>query len=459
MSADDADSPPAARPTTEALSPFLALPRRRVADALTRCLALPPDHALAWFDARSDAGRAGGLAVAVTTPAGRELRFELAEPGAVQRPWACGGGLVAILLPSSREGTFQPADIARARRHVAERLRALDRPEHRPLLDELRLALGEVRRYRGLGDSAYRQIGASSDGAPFGFLRLGFRCNQRCAMCWQQHDWPDAPEGYLERWLDEMAAAGVRDVSLTGGEPTLYPGLLGLVERAAGRHGMTVSLQTNALRLNRGDLASRLAAAGLTEVLVSFHGAEPEVSDAMTGVTGSYAPTVAGVEAALRAGLRVSLNAIVERRSLAHLPEHARSVLDLFVRPFPDNPVRSVDYSHPCRYADAAEWTRAVVPFDEVRPVLHEAVTTLVAGGVTVSLLGSCGWPDCVVAGLPSPARRPRRADLDAQDLAGRLFLAPCEACGARAVCLGVRREYAEVHGARGLSPLGPGEG
>lgn len=459
MSDDDAPTPLAPRPTTDVLSPFLALPRRRVADALARCLALPPEHSLSWFDARSDAGRAGGLAVAITTPAGRELRFELAEPGAVRRPWAQGGGLVAILLPSTREGTFQPADIARVRRHVAERLRSLDGPEHRLLLDELRQALGEVRRYRGLSDSAYRQIGASSDGAPFGFLRLGFRCNQRCTMCWQQHDWPDAPEGYLERWLDEMAAAGVRDVSLTGGEPTLYPGLPGLVERAAGLHGMTVSLQTNALRLGRGDLATRLAGAGLTEVLVSFHGANPEVFDAMTGVVGSYAPTVAGVQAALRAGLRVSLNAIVERRSLANLPEHAQAVLDLFVRPFPDNPVKSVDYSHPCRYADADEWARAVVPFDEVRPLLGEAVATLVAGGVNVSLLGSCGWPDCVVAGLPAPARRPRRADLDAQDLAGRVFLTPCAACGARSVCLGVRREYVDVYGGRGLSPLGPWKG
>ncbi len=447
-------SPTLPRPTTDALTSFLGLPRRRVADVLAKVLQLPDGHTLAWFDARSDAGRAGGLAVAVGTPEGRELRFELAEPGAVARPWARGGGLVAILLPSDRDGVFQPADIARVRRHVMQRLAGLDRPEHRALVDELRAALGEVRRYRGLNDTAYRQIGAASDGAPYGFLRLGFRCNQRCAMCWQQHDWPDAPEGYPERWLDEMAAAGVRDVSFTGGEPTLYPGLTTLVERAARTHGMTVALQTNALRLGRGDLAARLVAAGLTEVLVSFHGATPEVSDAMTGAPGTFAPTVAGIEAALRAGLRVSMNAIVERRSLSTLTLHARTVVERFVRPFPGNPLSKVDYSHPCRYADADEWARAVVPFDEVRGPLAEATRMLSEAGVEVGLVGSCGWPDCVVADLPLPERRPQRDDLDAQDLAGRVFLPPCEGCAARGSCLGVRREYADVHGARGLSRL-----
>jgi len=459
MSAPDdhgAPSPPRSRPTTDALSSFLGAPRQRVADALLRALELPPGHTLSWFDARTDAGRSGGLAVALATPEGRELRFELAERGAVAHPWARGGGLVAILLPSDSDGVFQPADIARARRHVSARLKALDRPEHRELVEELRRALGEVRRYRGLNDTAYRQIGAGSDGAPYGFLRLGFRCNQRCAMCWQQHDWPDAPEESVVRWLDEMAAAGVRDLSITGGEPTLYPGLVGLVERAVRTHGITVALQTNALRLGRGDLLTRLVQAGLSELLVSFHGATPEVSDAMTGAPGTFGPTVAGIEAALCAGLSVSMNAIVERRSLATLTLHAETVLSRFVAPFPDNPLRKVDYSHPCRYADAAQWAAAVVPFDEVRAPLASAARLLMGAGVEVGLLGSCGWPDCVVTGLPAPARRPRRAELDEQDVAGRLFLAPCEGCAARATCLGVRKEYAEVHGARGLVPLAP---
>jgi len=442
------------RPTSEALTSFLGLPRRRVVQALQRLFELPAGFAFDWFDARTDAGRSGGLAIAITTPEGRALRFELAEAGSVQRPWARGGGIVAILLPGDQEGAFLPADIARLRRHVVERLQHLDAPSERPLVDELRRSLGDVRRYRGLNDTAYRQISARTDGSPFGFLRLGFRCNQRCAMCWQQRTWPDAPEAYPSLWLDEMAAAGVRDVSLTGGEPTLYPRLLDLVDRAARHHGMTVSLQTNAIRLARGDLAARLRAAGLTEVLVSFHGATAEVAEALTGAPGSHAATVAGIQACLAAGLSVSLNAIVERRTLPYLPEHAREVLRLFVAAHPENPVRNVDYSHPCRYADAAEWARAVVPFDEVRRWLAEARRILVDGGVGVSLLGSCGWPDCVVPEGPAPSTRPGRDDLDVQDVAGRIFLAPCEGCGARRTCLGVRREYVDVHGARGLIPL-----
>ena len=66
-----------------------------------------------------------------------------------------------------------------------------------------------------------------------------------------------------------VARLGVTQIRLTGGEPTLRPGLPGLVERLAALEPRPeISLTTNGLGLRR--LAPALAAAGLDRVNVSL---------------------------------------------------------------------------------------------------------------------------------------------------------------------------------------------
>ena len=147
-------------------------------------------------------------------------------------------------------------------------------------------------------------------------LSLTDRCNLRCTYCMPAEglDWLPKPElltdDEIVRLVGVAVQLGVRTVRLTGGEPLLRPGLLGLVARLAAL-GPALSVTTNGLALSK--LAQPLADAGLRRVNVSLDTLQPERFHALTR-RDRWHDVVAGLEAAAAAGLTpVKVNTVLLR--------------------------------------------------------------------------------------------------------------------------------------------------
>lgn len=306
---------------------------------------------------------------------------------------------------------------------------------------------------RSLDDRFYRHVEQSTHG-PSALLRPSFRCSQDCEFCWQGRDWPDPPESLVMTWLDELAATGARRITICGGEPTLFRSLPALVERAARAHGMTVHMDTNAIRFRDRAFGAALRERGLSSLLVSLHAASADVSDVMTRARGTWQRTVEGIHGALDAGLAVGVNCVVERANVSGLEAHARFVRDELVLRHPENPVRVVNYSQPGKYYDEGLFRERMVPLDEARPHVTAAARVLHAAGVMLEITGSCGFPGCIVSEIPDVVPWRPESLHDVAHASGRSRApAPCARCAARGHCVGLRREYVEVFGERGLQP------
>src|SRR6476660_7534599 len=101
------------------------------------------------------------------------------------------------------------------------------------------------------------------------------KCNFRCRYCMPAEglEWLPRDEVLsfeeIERLVRVLAAMGVEEVRLTGGEPLIRRDLPVLVEKLARVPGVTdLSLTTNGVLLDR--LAAPLVAAGLRRVNVSL---------------------------------------------------------------------------------------------------------------------------------------------------------------------------------------------
>ncbi len=142
------------------------------------------------------------------------------------------------------------------------------------------------------------------------WLELSGRCNERCRHCYAEAA-PEVERGLafetVVACLRDARALGFTTVQFTGGDPLLAPTLEPAIEvaRALGLH---VEVYTNALALS----AAKVAAFVRTEVrlAVSVYAREPARHDAMTGVVGSHARTLAGLRRALDAGLEVRVGII-----------------------------------------------------------------------------------------------------------------------------------------------------
>jgi radical SAM protein with 4Fe4S-binding SPASM domain len=112
--------------------------------------------------------------------------------------------------------------------------------------------------------------------------------------------------------VNQLAAAGVFSIVVTGGEPLLnLPTSLACIE-CGHSHGMRVAMNSNLVLLT-DETAARLRRAGLDHVLVSICGPDASLHDHITQRPGSFDRLVAAIPKAQNAGIRISLNMVVSR--------------------------------------------------------------------------------------------------------------------------------------------------
>src|SRR6185437_7123861 len=165
------------------------------------------------------------------------------------------------------------------------------------------------------------------------YLRVSVtdRCDLRCVYCMSEHMvfLPKAQVLTLEE-LDRVASAfvglGTRKLRITGGEPLVRKGVMGLIE-GLGRHLRSgaldeLTLTTNGTRL--AEFAGPLAQAGVKRITVSLDTLKPDLFRRLTR-GGDLAKVLAGMDAAQAAGLKVKINAVaLKDDNAAELPDLIR---------------------------------------------------------------------------------------------------------------------------------------
>jgi cyclic pyranopterin phosphate synthase len=168
---------------------------------------------------------------------------------------------------------------------------------------------------------------------PFGrkitYLRVSVtdRCDFRCVYCMTE-DMTFLPKKdllsleELDRMCSAFVAKGVRKLRLTGGEPLVRKGIMTLVERLS-RHLASGALDELTLTTNGTQLAQYagdLARFGIRRINVSLDTLKPDLFRKLTR-GGDLSKVLAGIDAALAAGIQVKINAVaLKADNAAELP-------------------------------------------------------------------------------------------------------------------------------------------
>ncbi|HBM07019.1 GTP 3',8-cyclase MoaA [Pseudomonas sp. Choline-3u-10] len=149
------------------------------------------------------------------------------------------------------------------------------------------------------------------------YLRMSVtdRCDFRCVYCMAE-DMTFLPRQQvlgleeLERIARIFVGLGVKKIRLTGGEPLVRQGIVGLSERIAALPGLReLVMTTNGSQLVK--LAAPLARAGVKRLNISLDSLDAAKFHAITR-TGQLQQVLDGIEAAREAGFeRIKLNAVV----------------------------------------------------------------------------------------------------------------------------------------------------
>jgi len=159
-------------------------------------------------------------------------------------------------------------------------------------------------------------------------FHITYHCPERCAFCSEEHRMAaynpfPVTFGRVARVLREQAERGVESVHFTGGEPTIHPQFVEILQLAK-KLGMRTSIGTIGTRLADPAFAAR-ALPYLDEALFSLHGPEAATHDALTGRPGSFDRLSRAMEnASAYPGFRRFVNTVLVRDNAARVVETTR---------------------------------------------------------------------------------------------------------------------------------------
>jgi pyrroloquinoline quinone biosynthesis protein E len=156
---------------------------------------------------------------------------------------------------------------------------------------------------------------------PYALLaELTYRCPLHCPYCSNPTQIRDDRELTTDQWrrvLREAAGLGVLQVGFSGGEPLVRRDLPELI-RSAGESKLYTNLITSGIGLDEKG-ARTLRDAGLDSVQLSFQSDNVDLANEIAGAC-AHERKLAAAASIRAAGIPLSLNFVLHRRNIDHLP-------------------------------------------------------------------------------------------------------------------------------------------
>jgi organic radical activating enzyme len=169
----------------------------------------------------------------------------------------------------------------------------------------------------------------STETLKFLWLELTGKCNLRCLHCYadsgperQLHEYMTSQD--WEDVLSQAASLGCRSVQFIGGEPTMYPALGMLIERARALGFERIEVYTNGTMFK--PLLTEVFLRYKVDLAFSVYAAHAQTHDLVTNRIGSFDRTLAAIQWALASSLSVRVG-IIEMDANAGQSEHTRGML------------------------------------------------------------------------------------------------------------------------------------
>lgn len=168
------------------------------------------------------------------------------------------------------------------------------------------------------------------------WLTVNRACNLRCKWCYAQETGfkkeNDMPLKMAKDLVDICSDIGIKHITLIGGEPTIYPNLLELIEYSRSKN-MRCGFVTNGIALKDKALVLALIEKGMKSFSVSLKG---ENQDAFLSITGcdAFDTVRSGVENCLRSGATVTISMVLTKDNIPGFLEAVKVFSDLGVSNF-----------------------------------------------------------------------------------------------------------------------------
>lgn len=285
-------------------------------------------------------------------------------------------------------------------------------------------------------------------------ILFSFNCNVNCEFCSFGHK-DRVDEQPLSDIYDKMESAseeGVTSISFTGGEPTIRDELPSAVAKAKDLGYETIEIQSNGRMLSYPSYCRNLISKGVNHWIVSIHGPNPRIHDALTRTKGSFKQAKKGIRNLKMLGEEVQINTVVVKKNYRYLTKTAKALLDLEVDTINFLFVNPDGYSL---------YNEDIIPkMSQAAPHIQEALEVVNDAGTDTGIFY---MPFCVLGDKRQFVKHFGKVELAGPDINANLAenrsrqnakFEGCEDCRLNDKCHGVRAEYVKLYGSDEFKPL-----
>ena len=268
-----------------------------------------------------------------------------------------------------------------------------------------------------------------------------YECNNNCLMC------TTVRSGYLKKdvsWTRSLTDLKktidacdpqLRTFCFTGGEPTVRPDIIELVQYVLQKLPVTkVNLITNGRMLAYPDFVDKLISAGLKNYILPIHAHASGLHDFITQADGSFEQTKKGILNLLEYDTDLEIRIVIHALNYVYLKETAQFIVNTFGKN-----IRIVFLYFDITGTAYLNRNRLVVKQTKVVPYLENAVDFLVSESVNIRIYH---FPLCIL----KPLYRRFAAWRSVSDK--RIELPKqCRDCSSRNDCSRIWKTYAHIVG------------
>lgn len=271
-------------------------------------------------------------------------------------------------------------------------------------------------------------------------------CNQQCPFCYvgrtvkpahKPLEWISIELGRARKLCDGNS------VILSGGETTLHPRILDVMDVANSLGFSKIALFTNGQRLRNRNFVEDLVRHGLHDAMISLHGSRADVHDQLVGKQ-HFADVLEGIKTTLNAGVRVIVNTVATTSNLSDVG----SIYHLIQDRFPN--VLSYRISYPVSSGKLLEHPELLPSYEDIINRIYSILRGLKGVPLATDLI-----PLCLLGAKAGIAIEYQQTKDDILFIPGiaryhRIAGKPCLQCRHKDICCGLQFNSVVRHGVPG---------
>lgn len=167
-------------------------------------------------------------------------------------------------------------------------------------------------------------------------ILTGFSCNNNCVICSvkeMKNSYSDRSFDDIIKNLEEGRKNDYKDVEFTGGETTIRPDIIRLVQEAKQLGFSTIALSTNGRLFSYDEFCRKIIEAGLNKITFSLLGHTEAIHNAIARTPGSFKEIIQGINNVQKfPHVHLNVSSVISRLNAKELKEFGLFILSLGVK-------------------------------------------------------------------------------------------------------------------------------